>query len=48
MLTRCVLWLQVHAMVLSDDGGADPEALALNGASAALALSQVPWGGPLG
>lgn len=40
--------LQVMVMVLSDDGASDPEVLGLNGASAVLALSHLPWGGPLG
>ncbi|KAL4535432.1 hypothetical protein Ndes2526B_g06327 [Nannochloris sp. 'desiccata'] len=30
------------------DGAADPEVLAINAASAALAVSDIPWGGPLG
>lgn len=40
--------MQVVATVLSDGGDADTEVLALNAASAALMLSDVPWGGPVG
>jgi polyribonucleotide nucleotidyltransferase len=40
--------LDLDAAVLSADGGGDPEVLALNAASAALAASDVPWGGPFG
>jgi polyribonucleotide nucleotidyltransferase len=39
---------QITASVLSADGSADPEVLAINAASAALAVSDIPWGGPLG
>lgn len=38
----------VDTAVLSADGGDDPEVLAINAASAALAVSDIPWGGPLG
>lgn len=36
------------ANVLSSDGKQDPDILAANAASAALMLSDVPWGGPIG
>jgi polyribonucleotide nucleotidyltransferase len=39
---------QITASVLSADGAADPEVLAINAASAALSVSDIPWGGPLG
>lgn len=39
---------KITASVLSADGAADPEVLAINAASAALAVSDIPWGGPLG
>lgn len=40
--------LQIMANVLSSDGKQDPDILAANAASAALMLSDVPWGGPIG
>lgn len=40
--------LQIMASVLSLDGKQDPDILAANAASAALMLSDVPWGGPIG
>src|SRR5258706_13073637 len=40
--------VQVQCIVLSADGQNDPDMLALNGASAALAVSDIPWAGPLG
>jgi polyribonucleotide nucleotidyltransferase len=40
--------LQVVATVLSVDHDADPATLAINGASAALSISDIPWGGPIG
>src|SRR2546425_5939721 len=40
--------VQVQCVVLSADGENDPDMLALNGASAALAVSDIPWAGPLG
>jgi polyribonucleotide nucleotidyltransferase len=40
--------VQVIALVLSADQENDPDMLAVIGASAALALSPIPWGGPLG
>ena len=39
---------QVSANVLSADGVHDADVLAINAASAALAVSPVPWGGPMG
>ncbi|MEK6568509.1 MAG: polyribonucleotide nucleotidyltransferase, partial [Candidatus Omnitrophota bacterium] len=36
------------AIVLSSDGENDPDVLAVNGASAALAISDIPFNGPLG
>ena len=38
----------ISVSVLSADGAHDPEVLAINAASAALAASDVPWGGPVG
>ncbi|KAI9078072.1 hypothetical protein K1719_039997 [Acacia pycnantha] len=40
--------VQVMASVLSSDGNQDPNVLAANAASAALMLSDIPWGGPIG
>ncbi|KAH0888231.1 hypothetical protein HID58_050660 [Brassica napus] len=40
--------VQIMASVLSLDGKQDPDILAANAASAALMLSDVPWGGPIG
>lgn len=40
--------MDISASVLSADGSADPEVLAINAASAALAASDIPWGGPVG
>lgn len=40
--------VQVQSIVLSADGENDPDVLAVNGASAALMLSDIPWAGPLG
>ncbi|KAK4282381.1 hypothetical protein QN277_013765 [Acacia crassicarpa] len=40
--------VQVMASVLSSDGNQDPDVLAANAASAALMLSDIPWGGPIG
>ncbi len=39
---------QIIATVLSSDGDHDPDMLAINGASAALHISEVPFGGPIG
>lgn len=39
---------QIIATVLSSDGETDPDMLAINGASAALHLSDIPFGGPVG
>lgn len=44
-------WLnevQVQSILLSADGENDPDILSVIGASAALALSDIPWAGPLG
>ncbi|XP_010550151.1 PREDICTED: polyribonucleotide nucleotidyltransferase 2, mitochondrial [Tarenaya hassleriana] len=40
--------VQVMASVLSSDGKQDPDVLATNATSAALMLSDIPWGGPIG
>jgi polyribonucleotide nucleotidyltransferase len=40
--------VQVQSIVLSADGENDPDVLAVNGASAALLVSDIPWAGPLG
>src|SRR5512137_2060343 len=40
--------VQVQAIVLSADGENDPDMLSINGASAALMLSDIPWAGPIG
>jgi len=39
--------VQVMAIVLSSDGENDPDILAVNGASAALSISDIPFNGPL-
>lgn len=39
---------QLIAIVLSADAVNDPDMLAINGASAALAVSDIPWSGPVG
>ncbi|XP_078261917.1 polyribonucleotide nucleotidyltransferase 1, mitochondrial [Rhinoraja longicauda] len=39
---------QVICNLLAVDGINDPDILAINGASAALALSDIPWNGPIG
>ena len=39
---------QIIAILLSADGDIDPDILAINGASAALAVSDIPFGGPVG
>lgn len=36
------------ASVLSSDGKQDPDVMAANAASAALMISDIPWGGPVG
>ena len=38
----------VQAIVLATDRSQDPAVLAVNGASAALSVSSIPWGGPVG
>lgn len=40
--------VQVIATVLSVDGENEPDIVALNAVSAALAISQIPWNGPIG
>ncbi|KAG6588949.1 Polyribonucleotide nucleotidyltransferase 2, mitochondrial, partial [Cucurbita argyrosperma subsp. sororia] len=40
--------VQVMASVLSSDGKQDPGVMAANATSAALMLSDIPWGGPIG
>ncbi|HEV1997746.1 MAG TPA: polyribonucleotide nucleotidyltransferase, partial [Candidatus Dormibacteraeota bacterium] len=40
--------VQAVATVLSIDHEADPAAMAINGASAALSISDIPWAGPVG
>lgn len=40
--------VQVTASVLSSDGTQDPIVYAANATSAALMLSDIPWGGPIG
>jgi polyribonucleotide nucleotidyltransferase len=40
--------VQVIALVISADQENDPDVLAMNGASAALAVSGIPFGGPIG
>ncbi|XP_038905196.1 polyribonucleotide nucleotidyltransferase 2, mitochondrial [Benincasa hispida] len=40
--------VQVMANVLSSDGKRDPDVMAANATSAALMLSDIPWGGPIG
>ena len=39
---------QIMAILLSADGENDPDMLAINGASAALTVSDIPWHGPVG
>ena len=39
---------QIICNLLSTDGSHDPCVVALNGASAALTLSDIPWNGPIG
>ena len=40
--------VQIIITVMSADQENDPDILAMNGASAALSISDIPWGGPLG
>jgi polyribonucleotide nucleotidyltransferase len=40
--------VQVQSILLSADGENDPDILSMNGASAALMVSDIPWAGPLG
>lgn len=39
---------QVTCYVLAYDGTHDPAVMAINGASAAMAVSDIPWSGPIG
>ena len=39
--------LQITANVLCTDGQIDPDVVAINAVSAALSISNIPWGGPL-
>ena len=39
---------QIICNLLAVDGQNDPDVLAINGASASLALSNIPWNGPIG
>jgi polyribonucleotide nucleotidyltransferase len=39
---------QIMAILLSADAENDPDILAINGASAALTVSDIPWHGPIG
>src|SRR5437868_1786820 len=39
---------QIISILLSADGGNDPDILAINGASAALCVSDIPFAGPIG
>src|SRR5213593_1046151 len=39
---------QIIAVLLSADAENDPDILAINGASAALSVSDIPWAGPFG
>jgi len=43
-----LLIFKVTASVLSSDGTQDPIVYAANATSAALMLSDIPWGGPIG
>jgi polyribonucleotide nucleotidyltransferase len=40
--------VQIVAIVVSSDGQNDPDVMAVNGASAALMLSDIPFNGPIG
>ncbi|MBI4713221.1 MAG: polyribonucleotide nucleotidyltransferase [Planctomycetes bacterium] len=40
--------IQIHSLVLSAEKDSDPDILALNGASAALCVSDIPFNGPIG
>ncbi|KAG8384848.1 hypothetical protein BUALT_Bualt04G0161100 [Buddleja alternifolia] len=40
--------VQIMSSVLSSDGKQDPDVMAANATSAALMLSDIPWGGPIG
>lgn len=40
--------MQVHGSLISSDGEADVEPLAINATSAALGTSDIPWAGDRG
>lgn len=40
--------VQIISILLSADGENDPDILAINGSSAALMVSDIPWNGPIG
>ncbi|MFA5257795.1 MAG: polyribonucleotide nucleotidyltransferase [Opitutales bacterium] len=40
--------VQVQGLLLTADGANDPDILMVNGASAALMVSDIPWNGPVG
>jgi polyribonucleotide nucleotidyltransferase len=40
--------VQIQSVLLSADGENDPDILSINGASAALMVSDIPWEGPIG
>ena len=40
--------MQVICNMLAVDRRHDPDILSINGASAALAISDIPWNGPIG
>lgn len=48
LFLRLLIFPKVMASVLSSDGKHDPDVMAANAASAALMLSDIPWGGPIG
>lgn len=47
-ISESVLVSQIMSSVLSSDGKIDPDVMAANATSAALMLSDIPWGGPIG
>ena len=47
-LHPCLPACQLICSMLAVDGRHDPEVLSINGASAALLLSDIPWNGPVG
>uniref|UniRef100_A0A8C5BV67 Polynucleotide phosphorylase 1 n=1 Tax=Gadus morhua TaxID=8049 RepID=A0A8C5BV67_GADMO len=51
LTSRLIGWFgktSVLCNLLAVDGVNDPDVLAINGASAALAMSDIPWNGPIG